>query len=132
MASSPRTRIRTIALAVTIAVAATGLAVIAASGASAATGCQVTYRLNQWTGGFVATVQVRAGSSAITGWTVNLTLPAGSAVTNTWSTQAAGSSGAVSFTNVGYNGNVAAGAQTEFGFQGTGTGPSGTPPCTAR
>ncbi|MCU7727580.1 endo-1,4-beta-xylanase [Actinoplanes sp. KI2] len=95
-------------------------------------GCSATVSLNQWNGGFVATIRVAAGSTALKGWTVALTLPSGAAVTNTWNATASGSSGSVSFTNVSYNGSVGAGAYTEFGFQGTGTGPSGTPACTAR
>ena len=98
----------------------------------AGTGCSASVSLNQWTGGFVATVRVTAGSSAINGWTAAVSLPAGTAVTSTWNAQASGSSGTVSFTNVSYNGSVAAGSSTEFGFQGTGAGPSATPSCTAR
>jgi endo-1,4-beta-xylanase len=94
-------------------------------------GCTATISLNQWTGGFVATVRVSAGSTALAGWTAALTLPSGAAVTNTWNAQASGTSGAVSFGNVAYNGNVAAGSSTEFGFQGTGTGPP-TATCTRR
>jgi endo-1,4-beta-xylanase len=30
----------------------------------------------------------------------------------------------VSFRNVGYNGQISAGGNTEFGFQGTGAGPT--------
>jgi len=95
-------------------------------------GCTASVSLNQWTGGFVATVKVTAGSTALTGWTAGVTLPAGAAVTSAWNAQASGSSGTVSFTNVSYNGSVAAGSSTEFGFQGTGVGPSATPSCTAR
>ena len=95
-------------------------------------GCTATVSLNQWTGGFVATVKVTAGSSAMSGWTVGLTLPGGAAVTSTWNASATGSSGSVSFANVSYNGSVAAGGSTEFGFQGTGVGPSSTSSCTAR
>jgi endo-1,4-beta-xylanase len=98
----------------------------------AGTGCSAAVSLNQWTGGFVATVRVTAGSAAISGWTVAVTLPSGAAVTNTWNASATGSSGSVSFANVSYNGSVAAGAAVEFGFQGTGVGPSATPSCTAR
>ncbi|BEL02076.1 endo-1,4-beta-xylanase [Actinoplanes sichuanensis] len=94
--------------------------------------CSATVSINAWTGGFVATVTVKAGTAALTGWTVGATLPTGAAVTNTWSATASGSSGAVSFTNVGYNGTVAAGASTSFGFQGTGNPPSTTLTCTAR
>ncbi|MCF0093999.1 endo-1,4-beta-xylanase [Micromonospora sp. MH99] len=94
-------------------------------------GCSASVSLNSWNGGFVATVKVTAGSSALRGWTVRVTLPSGTAVTNTWSAQASGSSGTVDFRNVDYNGQVGAGASTEFGFQGTGASPSGTPTCTA-
>ncbi|MEV4825059.1 endo-1,4-beta-xylanase [Micromonospora sp. NPDC049274] len=94
-------------------------------------GCTASVSLNSWNGGFVATVKVTAGSTALRGWTVRVTLPSGAAVTNTWSAQASGSSGAVDFRNVDYNGQVGAGASTEFGFQGTGASPSGTPTCTA-
>ena len=94
-------------------------------------GCTATVSLNQWTGGFVATVKVTAGAARINGWTAGLTLSSGSSVTNSWNAQASGSSGAVSFANVAYNGGVNAGASTEFGFQGTGTGPS-TATCASR
>ena len=53
MAPLPRIRARMTALVVALGLAAIGLAVTA-PGAHAATGCQVTYRLNQWSGGFIA------------------------------------------------------------------------------
>jgi hypothetical protein len=37
----------------------------------------------------------------------------------------------VQFTNVSWNGSVAAGQSTEFGFQGSGTGTGMTTNCTA-
>jgi cellulase/cellobiase CelA1 len=95
-------------------------------------GCTATVSLNQWTGGFVATVRVTAGSAAINGWTVAMTLPSGASITNSWNVTRSGTSGAVQFTNVSYNGSVAAGQSTEFGFQGTGTGTGMNPTCTAR
>ena len=95
-------------------------------------GCTATVSLNQWNGGFVATVRVTAGSAAINGWTVAMTLPSGASITNSWNVTRSGTSGAVQFTNVSYNGSVAAGQSTEFGFQGTGTGSGMNPTCTAR
>jgi hypothetical protein len=86
-----------------------------------ASGCSASVSVNQWQGGFTASVNVTAGSTAIQGWTVTLNLPSGAAVTNTWNASASGS-GTVRFTNVSYNGNVGAGQTTNFGFQGTGTG----------
>ncbi len=94
--------------------------------------CAATVAINAWTGGFVATVKVTAGATALTGWTAAVTLPSGSAVTNTWNATASGSTATVSFTNVGYNGPVPAAGTTEFGFQGTGPAPSTTATCTAR
>jgi hypothetical protein len=94
-------------------------------------GCTATVSLNQWQGGFVATVRVTAGSAAINGWTVSMTVPSGATVTNAWNTQRSGNSGAVRFTNVSYNGRLGAGQATEFGFQGTGTGSGMAPTCAA-
>jgi endo-1,4-beta-xylanase len=88
--------------------------------------------LNSWTGGFVATVRVTAGSAPINGWTVGLTLPSGASVTNSWNATGSGTSGAVQFANVGHNGQVAAGQWVEFGFQGTGSATGISPACTAR
>lgn len=95
------------------------------------TGCSASVSLNSWTGGFVATVRVTAGSAGTNGWTVSMTLPSGASVTNTWSASASGSTGTVGFTNVSYNGRLAAGQVTEFGFQGNGSGDGMTPTCTA-
>jgi poly(3-hydroxybutyrate) depolymerase len=94
-------------------------------------GCSASVSLNSWTGGFVATVRVTAGSAGTNGWTVSMTLPGGASVTNTWSATASGSTGTVLFTNVSYNGRLSPGQVTEFGFQGTGTGSGMTPTCTA-
>ncbi|MFC0527768.1 glucuronyl esterase domain-containing protein [Phytohabitans kaempferiae] len=94
--------------------------------------CSASVSLNQWTGGFVATVRVTAGAAPVNGWTVSLTLPSGASVTNAWNSSRSGNSGTVQFTNVSYNGSIAAGQSTEFGFQGTGTGTGMTPTCAAR
>ncbi|MFE9182287.1 PHB depolymerase family esterase [Micromonospora haikouensis] len=94
-------------------------------------GCSATVSANSWTGGFVATVKVTAGSGGTRGWNVSVTLPGGTSVTGTWSATASGSSGTVRFANVDYNGQLAAGQVTEFGFQGNGTAPTQTPTCTA-
>ncbi|GAA3752976.1 endo-1,4-beta-xylanase [Micromonospora maritima] len=94
-------------------------------------GCSASVSLNAWTGGFVATVRVTAGSGGTLGWAVTMTLPGGASVTNTWSATASGSTGTVRFTNVDYNGQLGAGQSTEFGFQGNGSGSGLTPSCAA-
>ncbi|WKU06873.1 cellulose binding domain-containing protein [Micromonospora sp. HUAS LYJ1] len=95
-------------------------------------GCTATVSVNQWNGGFTASLRVTAGSAGTTGWTVSTTLPGGASVTNTWNATASGSTGTVRFTNVTYNGQLAPGQVTEFGFQGNGSGSGITPTCTAR
>ncbi|MEV4495677.1 glycoside hydrolase family 6 protein [Micromonospora arborensis] len=94
-------------------------------------GCSASVVVNQWSGGFTASVTVTAGAAGINGWTVTVALPSGAAVTGVWSAQATGTSGTVRYTNVSYNGQVGAGQSTNFGFQGTGTGPSATAACAA-
>jgi lysophospholipase L1-like esterase len=94
-------------------------------------GCAATVSLNQWQGGFVATVRVTAGSTAINGWAVSLTLPSGAIISNAWNARRSGDTGTVRFTNMDYNGRVGAGQFTEFGFQSAGTGSGLTPSCTA-
>jgi endo-1,4-beta-xylanase len=87
--------------------------------------------VQQWNGGFVATVRVTAGSAGVTGWAVPITFPAGVTITNAWNANRSANSGAVRFTNVSYNGRLGAGQTTEFGMQGTGTAGTLTPSCSA-
>jgi endo-1,4-beta-xylanase len=87
--------------------------------------CTATVSVNQWQGGFVATVRVTAGSAAINAWTVALALPSSATVTNSWNVARSGNN----WSNVSYNGHVNAGQYTEFGFQANGTAGSLTPSC---
>ncbi|MFC7534218.1 cellulose binding domain-containing protein [Actinoplanes sp. GCM10030250] len=93
--------------------------------------CTASVSVNAWTGGFVGTVRVTAGSTAINGWNVALTLPAGATITNAWNADRSATTGAVQFTNVAYNGRLAAAGSAEFGFQATGPSTLPTPTCTA-
>ncbi|MFJ2085877.1 cellulose binding domain-containing protein [Micromonospora chokoriensis] len=93
--------------------------------------CTAVYAVqDQWNGGFVANVSVTAGTAALTGWRVTLTLPNGAAVTSLWNGVASGTSGTVTVANQSYNGRLAAGQGTSFGFQGTGNGSGTTATCT--
>ena len=94
--------------------------------------CTASVSLNSWNGGFVASVKVTAGTAGLNGWTVTTALPGGATVTNGWSATNSGTSGSVTWSNVSYNGSVAAGQSTEFGFQGTGSADGVTAACAAR
>jgi endo-1,4-beta-xylanase len=89
--------------------------------------CAATLSLNSWNGGYTASVHVTAGSAAVNGWAVTVVLPSGGAVTGVWNATNSGST----FRNVSYNAQIPAGGSTDFGFQGTGTGPTATPTCQA-
>ncbi|MFB4283250.1 cellulase family glycosylhydrolase [Nonomuraea sp. MTCD27] len=101
-------------------------------------GCTVTGTVQgQWSGGYVAqpVTVTNSGSSAITGWTVTFTLPAGHTITGSWNATLTVNGQTVTARNAGYNGNLAAGASAGFGFQASRpTGDTSTPgpyTCTA-
>ncbi|MFF5219425.1 cellulose binding domain-containing protein [Micromonospora sp. NPDC000442] len=93
--------------------------------------CTAVYAVqDQWNGGFVANVNVTAGSVALTGWRVTLILPNGASVSSMWNGVNSGTSGTITVANQSYNGRLAAGQSTSFGFQGTGNGSGATATCT--
>ncbi|MFG2044202.1 endo-1,4-beta-xylanase [Dactylosporangium sp. NPDC048998] len=87
--------------------------------------CTASVLINQWQGGFTATVRVTAGSTAINNWTVTMALPAGTTIVNTWNVNRSGNN----WTNMSYNGRVEAGQYTEWGLQANGTAGTLTPTC---
>ncbi|QKW17226.1 CotH kinase family protein [Verrucosispora sp. NA02020] len=97
-------------------------------------GCTATYSVtSQWTGGFQGEVRVTAGTRAISGWTVTWTFAGGQTISQAWNATVTSQGSAVTARNVSYNGTLAAGASTTFGFLGatTGTPSAPTPTCTA-
>ncbi|MFD7641388.1 glycoside hydrolase family 6 protein [Kitasatospora sp. NPDC059795] len=82
--------------------------------------CSVAYRANSWSGGFTADITVKnTGSTTISGWKLAWTFPGDQKITSAWNATVAQSGAAVTATDQGYNGTLAAGASTAFGFQGT-------------
>ncbi|MGW1448170.1 cellulase family glycosylhydrolase [Micromonospora sp. NPDC002411] len=115
---------RTLRLVTTLAVAgllAGGAALVAATPASAATA--VFSVTNTWGNGYQGQVTVTNNTSAqITSWRVEFDLPSGSSVSQSWNAQQTTSGSRYTFTNVSWNGTLAAGASTSFGFLVNGTG----------
>jgi hypothetical protein len=89
--------------------------------ASAQTGCSATYTTeSEWSGGFVGSVTVtNNGSTALTGWTVTFSFGGDQQVSDAWNASLTQSLEYVTASNESYNGSVAAGSSTSFGFQGT-------------
>jgi chitin-binding protein len=99
------------------------------TGGGASGTCSVALDLsNTWSTGYVAQAKVTA-NSAVSSWKVTVTLPSGATATSSWSATQTGTSGTVSFANASYNGSLAAGGSTTFGFQGTGSPVGATATC---
>ena len=110
-------------------VAALGAAaVLTATAAQAAAGCRVDYGVtSSWGGGFGAGVTVTNLGDAVTGWTVSWSFAAGQTVTQLWNGSFTQSGSQVSVTNAAYNGSLATGGSTNFGFNGSWTGSNPDP-----
>ncbi|MDG4820656.1 cellulose binding domain-containing protein [Asanoa sp. WMMD1127] len=90
--------------------------------------CRVRYAANAWNNGFTADVTVtNTGTSTVNGWTLTYTLPSGQAITSTWNATVTTSGSAVTARNISWNGTLAPGASTSFGYQGTHGGSYSSP-----
>jgi lysophospholipase L1-like esterase len=93
--------------------------------------CSAAYAVTgQWAGGFQAAITVTAGDRAISGWTVTWQWGNGQTVSQAWNATITANGSAVTARNVGYNGSLAAGAGTQFGFLGTWQGSNNPPAVT--
>lgn len=91
-------------------------------------GCRVAYAVNAWNTGLTASVTItNTAATAVNGWSLAFTLPAGQTVTNGWNATYAPTSGAVTARNVSYNGTIAPNGSVDIGFQATHTGNTGKP-----
>jgi endoglucanase len=122
-ASARQQPLRRRLVAMLLPVLLVSLVLVAAGGsqANAATGCSASYATqSEWSGGMVAGVTVtNTGTSALTAWTVTFTFGGNQTVTDTWGATLTQSIEYVTATNASYDGSVAVGASTSFGFQGT-------------
>jgi endoglucanase len=80
-------------------------------------------KVNSWNSGFQGQFTVTNNtSSPITGWKVEFGLTGGSTITQSWSAVQAGSANSYTFTNMPWNGTLAPGGSTVFGFIANGSG----------
>ncbi|MBM2615788.1 cellulose binding domain-containing protein [Actinoplanes sp. LDG1-06] len=87
--------------------------------------------VGSWTGGFQGEVTVTAGSGGTSGWTATWTLASGQRVTQSWGATVSASGSTVTASNAGWNGTLAAGSSTTFGFLAEGAGTAPTLTCAA-
>lgn len=93
---------------------------MAAAAQTASAAC--TYQIdNEWSNGFVASIQIKNDTAAsVNNWSVNWQY-ANNRVTNSWNANLTGSN-PYTASNVSWNGNIAAGQTVSFGFQGVKNG----------
>lgn len=91
--------------------------------------CAIGYTTNDWSSGFTANVTVtNTGTTPLTGWTLAFAFPTtGQKAGQAWSATVSQTGTAVTATNLSYNGALAPGASTSFGFNGTHTGTNPKP-----
>ncbi|WP_206191376.1 cellulose binding domain-containing protein, partial [Streptomyces niveiscabiei] len=90
--------------------------------------CKVTSSVSAWNTGLTNAVTItNTATTAINGWRLAFTLPAGQTITNGWGATYAPASGAVTATNVTYNAALAPGASVTVGYQAGHTGNSAAP-----
>jgi cellulase/cellobiase CelA1 len=85
---------------------------------------------SQWTGGFGAAFTItNTGTTTINSWTLQFTFANGQTITQLWNGSYTQSGGAVSISNLSYNGTIAPGAtvSSEPGFNGTWNGTNSAP-----
>jgi hypothetical protein len=88
-----------------------------------------TYHVDSdWGSGFVTTITVKNnGSTPISSWRVTLTWSGNQQVTNGWNATVSQSGKVVTAANMPYNGTIAPGGSTTFGFQATYSGTNTAP-----
>jgi len=101
----------------------------AGSGGGGGSGCTATYAVaSQWSTGFTANVTVaNNGSTTSNGWKVTWTWSGSQQITNAWNGVESHSGQSETVTNAGYNGAIAPGGTTSFGFQANSSGSNAAP-----
>jgi cellulase/cellobiase CelA1 len=91
-------------------------------------GCQVSYTVNQWPGGFTANLTVtNTGSSTINGWRLTFTFPGSQQVQQGWNGVYSQSGNQVTITNASYNSTITPNGTVNPGFNGSWSGSNPSP-----
>jgi hypothetical protein len=111
---------RTVRLAAAVVVGLGAITVLPAP-AHAATATFV--KESQWSTGYIGKMTVRNDTTAATtSWRVEFELPAGTTLTSYWNARMTRDGSRFVFTNMAWNGTLAAGASTSFGWVASGGG----------
>ncbi|ACU71644.1 Alpha-L-arabinofuranosidase B catalytic [Catenulispora acidiphila DSM 44928] len=116
-----RSRSRAVlAVGASAALVGAGVALSNMTAHAAGAGCSVAYSItSQWGGGFGANVSVTNLGDPVSSWTVGWSFGAGQQVSQAWNATVTQSGAQVSAASMSYNGVLASGGSTSFGFNGT-------------
>ena len=91
--------------------------------------CTASYQVvNQWPGGFQGEVTVtNTGTGAASGWSVTWRFTSGQVINQLWYGQYTQTDHRVTVSNLSWNGNLAQGASTRFGFLASWSGINNPP-----
>jgi endo-1,4-beta-xylanase len=90
--------------------------------------CRVADSISAWNTGLTSQITItNTGSSTVSGWHLAFTLPSGQVITQFWNATVTPASGAVTATNLSYNGTIAPGGNATFGFNANQTGNASAP-----
>src|SRR4051794_14396965 len=98
------------------------------TGPGGTSACTVTNSVSAWNTGLTDNITIaNTGSTAINGWSLKFNLASGQSITSGWSATYSPTSGAVTATNVSYNGSIPPGGSTSIGFQAPHSGHNAGP-----
>ena len=122
-------KVKALAGAATLLVAAGAAAVSVAGAAHAAVACRVTYTVvNQWPGGFQGGVRLTNLGDPLAGWSLGFDFPdPNQRIDHGWSASWSQSGAGVSATSLSWNANVATGQSVDLGFIGAWSGANPVP-----
>ena len=118
---------RGLGVAAAVVAAVLGLALLVAPVVRAAGPCDVAYRVNQWSDGFTATVELTSNAAPLSGWTLTWTFGGDQRITSAWNSQVSQTGTRVTAVNASHNGAVPAGGTVSFGFQAAYSGVNNPP-----
>ncbi|MDP9794165.1 endoglucanase [Catenuloplanes nepalensis] len=99
-----------------------------ASPTAAPGACRAVSTVSAWNTGLTNSIAItNTGATAVNGWNLTFTLPAGQSIVSGWSAGYAPASGTVTATNASYNGTLAPGGSTTIGYQASHTGNAAAP-----
>ncbi|MEE1756434.1 cellulase family glycosylhydrolase [Streptomyces sp. SP18CS02] len=83
-------------------------------------GCQVAYRVSEWSGGFNADITIRnTGNQAVKGWQLDFAFPSGQTVNSAWNAKVSQQGAAVKARPESWTETIPAGGSVSFGLSGS-------------